>query len=101
MYLSKKILKRKDIKAKEEEAPITTIEIQSSSQSIDELQQKAWNQYFPMGVQSCWIVIPALKGIQVLLAKGKDKEFYFNSGILKDPATGIKLEIEKVFEDFE
>jgi len=48
----KKKLSLKTIKAKEEEAPIITIEIQSPSQSIEELQQKAWNLYFPMGVQS-------------------------------------------------
>ena len=48
----KKKLSLKTIKAKEEEAPITTIEIQSPSQSIEELQHKACNLYFPMGVKS-------------------------------------------------
>ncbi|MEM1122866.1 MAG: Uma2 family endonuclease [Bacteroidota bacterium] len=37
----KKKLSLKNIEAKETEAPITTIEIQSPSQSIEELQDKA------------------------------------------------------------
>ncbi len=93
----KKKLSLKTVKAKEEEAPLITIEIQSPSQSIDELQKKAWDLYFPMGVQSAWIVIPALKAIKILLPD--DREFFFNAGILKDPVTNIEIDIEKVFED--
>ncbi len=85
------------VTAKEEEAPITTIEIQSPSQSIDELQKKAWELYFPFGVKSAWIVIPALKAVQVLT--NDDQQFFFNSGKLSDPITGIELSIEKIFED--
>ena len=85
------------IDAKEGEAPITTIEIQSPSQSIDELMLKAQNLYFPMGVQSAWIVIPALKAIQVIFPK--KEHLLFTTGDLKDPTTKITLNIEKVFED--
>jgi len=91
----KKKLSLKTIKAKEEEAPITTIEIQSPSQSIEELQHKAWNLYFPMGVKSAWIVIPSLKAIKILLPD--DQEFFFNSGKLKDPTTNIEVEIKEIF----
>jgi len=31
-----------------------------------------------MGVKSAWIVVPALKGIQILLPD--NKELYFNAG---------------------
>lgn len=93
----KKKLSLKTVQAKEEDAPVTTIEIQSPSQSIEELQGKAWNQYFPMGVQSAWIVIPSLKAIKILLPD--DREFFFNSGNLNDPVSSIEIEIEKVFED--
>lgn len=93
----KKKLNLKTIKAKEEEAPITTIEIQSPSQSIEELQHKAWNLYFPMGVQSAWIVIPSLKAVQILLAD--DTELFFNSGKLKDPTTNIEIDIKEIFEN--
>lgn len=86
----------KDVEAKEETPPLTTIEIQSPSQSIEELQHKAWNLYFPMGVKSAWIVIPSLKAIKILLHD--DREFFFNSGKLHDPITEIEMEIEKIFE---
>lgn len=85
----------KSIKSKEDKPPITTIEIQSPSQSLEELQKKAWDLYFPMGVKSAWIVIPTLKGIKVTLADGQ--ELFYNSGNFKDPATGIELDLEKVF----
>ena len=90
-----KKLSLKTIKAKEEEAPITTIEIQSPSQSIEELQHKAWNLYFPMGVKSAWIVIPSLKAVKILLPD--DQEFFFNSGKLKDPVTNIEIEVKEIF----
>jgi len=41
----------------------------------------------------------ALKGIQILLPD--NKELYFNDGILKDPATGIEIDIKKVFEEID
>ena len=91
----KKKLSLKTVKAKEEEAPITTIEIQSPSQSIEALQQKAWNLYFPMGVKSAWIIIPSLKAVMILLPD--DQEFFFNSGKLKDPVTDIEIEIKEIF----
>ena len=92
----KKRLDRKEIQAKEPEMPITTIEILSPSQSIEELADKAWDIYFPAGVQSAWLVIPALKAVHVLLPGGKD--LYFNAGMLKDPATGIEISVERIFE---
>ena len=98
IYPKKKVT-RKNTKAKTEEAPITTIEIQSPFQSIETLQEKAWDLYFPMGVKSAWIVIPALKGVQILLPD--NTELYFNDGKLKDPFTEIELDIETIFEDID
>ena len=95
----KKKLSLKTVKAKEEEAPITTIEIQSPSQSIEELQHKAWDLYFPMGVKSAWIIIPSLKAVKILLAD--DTELFFNSGKLKDPVTNIEIEVKAIFENME
>jgi len=88
-----------ETEAKETEAPITTIEIQSPSQSIEELLKKAKDLYFPMGVQSAWIVIPALKAIQVLWSN--DQKQLFTSGLLKDSVTEIEIDLEQVFEDLE
>ncbi|MEM6317960.1 MAG: Uma2 family endonuclease [Bacteroidota bacterium] len=86
-----------DVASKESEAPITTIEIQSPSQSIDELLIKVHQLYFPMGVQSAWIVIPALKSIQIVLPNKEN--LVFTKGKLKDPVTNLEVEVERVFED--
>lgn len=71
----------------------------SPSQSIEELQAKAWELYFPMGVKLAWIVIPALQGIQILCPD--DTELYFNEGKKKDPITNIELDMATIFEDIE
>lgn len=93
----KKKLDIRTVEAKEQEIPLTTIEIISPSQSLNELMHKAWDIYFPLGVLSAWIVIPEFKAIQVVLAN--NEKHYFDSGILTDPATGIQIDIAKVFED--
>ncbi|MBL7798573.1 MAG: Uma2 family endonuclease [Saprospiraceae bacterium] len=93
----KRKLDVRTVAAKERQPPLTTIEIISPSQSLNELMHKAWDIYFPLGVLSAWIVIPEFKAIQVVLAN--DEKHYFDSGILTDPATGIQLDVEKVFED--
>lgn len=82
--------------AKEPEMPLTTIEIISPSQSFSDMAKKIRKSYFPNGVKSAWIVVPELKGIHILLPD--DNNLYFNSGTLTDPATGIELSIDKVFE---
>lgn len=96
IYPQKK-LDWRTIAAKESEMPLTTIEILSPSQALDELVAKAENSYFTMGVKSAWIVVPALKTIIVLLPD--EQKLYFTTGMLEDPATGIKIPVEKVFED--
>jgi len=45
--------------AKQTDPPLLVVEIQSPSQSNNFLTDKA-AQYFAFGVQSCWIVFPAL-----------------------------------------
>ncbi len=92
-----KKLRLSEVEAKETEMPITTIEILSPSQHLDQLQDKAWDIYFPAGVQSAWIVVPELKAIQVLLPN--DEMHLFHNMTLTDPATGIQLEVGAVFED--
>lgn len=90
-----KIVNRRSVTAKESDPPITTIEIQSPSQSPEELVNKAWELYFPMGVKSAWIVIPALKAIQIVLPN--EEELLFVQGMVKDPITGIEVALEEVF----
>jgi Uma2 family endonuclease len=97
--LKQKKALRSESESKMQEAPLITIEIQSPTQSIEVLQRKAIEQYFPMGVQAAWIIIPALKGVQVLFPDGSEQ--FYNDGVIKDVATGIEVEVEKVFEDIE
>lgn len=42
-------------------------------------------------------VVPEFKAIHIMLPG--DENFYFSTGLLTDPATGVQLEVEKVFED--
>lgn len=93
----KRKLDVRSVAAKEKTPPLTTIEILSPSQSVNELMHKAWDIYFPLGVQSAWIVVPELKGIHIVLPD--DTNFFFNTGMLQDPATGIEMPVERVFED--
>jgi len=93
----KKKLDVREAEAKESKMPITTIEILSPSQTLEELQDKAWDIYFPAGVQSAWVVVPELKAIQILLPDGQRQVFVKDE--LTDPVTGISISIEKVFED--
>lgn len=83
--------------AKETEIPLTTIEIVSPSQSMDEMAKKVWEVYFPLGIKSSWIVMPPpFKAVYILTPDGK-KEF-FDKGKLKDPTNNIQIEINKIFE---
>ncbi|MEZ0608075.1 Uma2 family endonuclease [Fibrella sp. WM1] len=76
--------------------PLTVVEIISPSQSNDEILAK-FERYFAAGVQSCWLVIPSFQSISVYSAPGQYQ--FFNSGTtLTDPATGIELAIDEVFE---
>lgn len=93
----KRKLDVRTVTAREKEVPLTTIEIISPSQSVNELMHKAWDIYFPLGVNSAWIVVPELKGIHIVLPD--DTNFFFNTGMLTDPATGIEIPVTQVFED--
>lgn len=76
--------------------PLTVVEIISPSQSNDEILAK-FERYFAAGVQSCWLVIPGFQSISVYAAPGQYQ--FFNRGtMLTDPATGIELIIDDVFE---
>jgi len=92
----KKKLDIMKVEAKETKAPITTIEIQSPSQSPDELVKKIHQLYFPMGVKSAWLVLPALKAIQIITPNA---QVLFSKGKLKDPVTNIELDIKEIFEN--
>ena len=91
----KRDLKKDEPVLKMKEPPLTVVEIISPKQALDDITEKARTRYFPNGVKTVWIVIPAFEAI-VLVVPGLDTT-YFNKGDMVDPATGIKLSIEEVF----
>ena len=82
--------------AKRSDAPLTCIEIQSPSQSNEEMIGKQ-KIYFDFGVQSCWLVVPAMKGIFVYDRPGH-YEFFHGNDTLRDAITGIELPLAPIFE---
>ena len=46
---------------RQEDSPLATVEILSPKQNLSDLNAKA-QQYFDMGVSSCWIVLPSALG---------------------------------------
>lgn len=77
------------------EPPLLAIEIVSPSQSTTEMLLKA-RRYFAGGVQSFWLVEPALQTISVL--SPNDTLQTFASGIVLDAIVGIELPIADVFD---
>lgn len=84
-----------DEPAKRPDAPLLCIEIQSPSQSLEEMVEKT-TTYFQFGVLSCWIVVPVVKGVFVYDRPGHYRFFYDNETLL-DPTVGVQLELAAVF----
>ncbi|MBC8110798.1 MAG: Uma2 family endonuclease [Verrucomicrobia bacterium] len=84
-----------EIPAKQTTPPFITIEIQSPSQSLDEMVDKA-NIYFAFGVKSCWIVQPRIKAILVFSRPDHYQFFHFDD-VLKDPNFNITLNLTNIF----
>lgn len=80
--------------AKQTAPPLLTVEIQSPSQSNDFMIDKA-SQYFAFGVQSCWIVFPALKGVAVY--SDPEQYAFFHDAQLIDAKLQIEIDLKKVF----
>ncbi len=76
--------------------PLTTIEILSPRQALDDLIDKA-DAYLAAGVKSCWVVMPKLQGVAVFSAPGT-YVFFRSPETLLDPATGVELPLEPLFE---
>jgi Uma2 family endonuclease len=75
--------------------PITTIEILSPQQATTDLTNKNNKTYFPAGVKSAWIVLPVFRQINIISHGGKISTFI--SGMVKDPVTGIELDMADIF----
>ncbi len=77
------------------EVPITTIEILSPKQNIEDIKNKFFNIYFPAGVKSAWLIIPPLRSVHIFTP---DKKFVsYNAGKLTDKACEVELELDNFF----
>jgi Uma2 family endonuclease len=78
------------------EPPILAVEIHSPRQILGDVLKKIRNNYFPAGVQSAWVILPALKTITLMHPNGKIQNY--NEGILNDDAIGFNIDINEVFK---
>ena len=76
------------------EPPILAIEIQSPSQSIETVINKA-NALLEIGVKSVWLIQPALQTVSIFSKSNPPKTFV--EGIVRDKISGIDLSFEKIF----
>ena len=84
-----------DEPAKRSDAPLLCVEIQSPSQSLEQMVDKTV-VYFSFGVKSCWIVAPAVRGVFVYDRPGH-YSFFYEDDTLSDPNTGFKLPLTAIF----
>ncbi len=79
----------------ETNAPLTCIEIQSPSQSNEEMVAKT-HIYFQFGVKSCWVVLPSLRAVMVFDRPGH-YTFFYEDDTLRDLNTGFELPLAAIF----
>lgn len=77
------------------EPPILAVEILSPTQSTQTLVDKV-EGLLAAGVQSCWLVQPALDLVTVF-TEGMEKTTY-TEGTITDPATGIEVALADIFQ---
>lgn len=81
--------------------PLLAIEVLAPSQSVNELLMK-FDAYFALGIQSCWLVIPALEEIIVYSQQGSYQTFNTQRDTeVIDEVVDIHLPIQKIFENFD
>lgn len=76
------------------EPPLLTVEIVSPSQGASEIRAKA-DFYLAHGVKSVWVVTPPYRQVTIFLPDGTQQSFH--GGVVRDPATGLTADLEKVF----
>jgi len=81
---------------KVQDPPLTTIEILSYGQGVEDLLDKAREIYFPSGVKSSWFIVPAF-GVVHIAIPGQETLTFTKKDRLKDPATGIEVDLSEIF----
>ena len=76
------------------EPPLLAVEIVSPSQSTQDVADKI-HDMLDAGVQSCWLVQPAMQTITVYTEDTKPRTV--DHGTLTDPATDIEVDVDDLF----
>jgi len=76
--------------------PLLAVEIASPSQSTQDVVDKI-NDMLNAGVESCWLVQPAMETITVYTADSKPATV--SEGTLTDPATDIEVAVGDLFAE--
>jgi Uma2 family endonuclease len=76
------------------EMPLVAIEILSPRQGFDEILEK-FKVYFALGIQSCWLVAPAINAISIYSAP--TQWVTFTQGDVIDERVGIRLSLAEIF----
>lgn len=77
------------------EPPLIAVEIASPTQSQESLVDKI-RQMLAAGVQSCWLVQPAIRAVTVFSAE-EPRPRTITDGAVTDPATGIEVALDDIF----
>lgn len=75
--------------------PLAVVEILSPKQNLTDLLVKA-HAYFEHGVQSYWLVLPALRSIYVF-STALESDVYTHKDILNDKKLGVELNLKEIF----
>lgn len=75
--------------------PLGAIEILSEMQNPGDLMIKS-GEYFAAGVQSYWLVLPALRSIYVFYSPD-DFDVFSKNDLLKDKKLGIEVSLKEIF----
>jgi Uma2 family endonuclease len=76
--------------------PITAVEVLSPTQSFDSLASKIVKVLLAGGTQSAWLLVPFIKTIHLFLPG--QPVATFSTGTLHDPASGVDIELEALFQ---
>lgn len=75
--------------------PLMLVEILSAGQGMEDVMEKK-DYYLSVGVQSVWLVVPALRTVTVFTPNGHERIFA-SQGVVADPATGVTADLAVVF----
>lgn len=96
IYPNRKLSEPNDI-LRMKEMPILAIEVLSPKQGNYTIKQK-FKLYFELGIQSCWLVDPSNKIVNVYSSIDKNRLFDEQDDEVVDEVVGIHLAVSEIFE---